>query len=109
MRSNPHKIRSIAGKYGWKEIQFDPEVSLIAFRRGKNERINVWYSKMTVGTYVKHPKMGKTQLFRRDVDHYLMENIFKKPRYHTTKGYSIKMPHNKDRWQTSNTFNNFKK
>lgn len=106
MRSNPHKLRTIASKYGWKEVQFDPDVSLIAFKRGQDERINIWYNRITVGTSISHPKSDKKQLFRREVDDYLVEKIFRNPRCHTNKGYSIKTPRNRDRWQkkASNNF-----
>jgi len=47
----------------------------------------VYYTTGTVGTCIEHPEMGKTQLFRRDVDYVMLGDIFRNPRVHTGKGY----------------------
>ena len=47
---------------------------------------------MTVGTCLDHPHLGKTQLFRRNVDFTTLYEIFSNPRVHTNKGY-----HNADK------------
>lgn len=56
-----------------------------------NVRVNVWSntknSLFTVGTYMDHPKQGKTQLFRRNCTENEVRNILKNPRIHTGKGY----------------------
>jgi len=50
-------------------------------------RINVYYSTGTVGTSLDHPRQGKTQLFRRNVDLAALREILRDPRVHTDKGY----------------------
>lgn len=84
-------VKSLAKKHGWDEIETsDPY--MISFGKvvgGKPGRINVWFGKkgITVGTYLKHPKQGRTQLFRKWVTREEMDLIFKNPRHHTGKGY----------------------
>eukprot|EP00927_Polykrikos_kofoidii_P077206 TRINITY_DN74174_c0_g1_i1.p1 TRINITY_DN74174_c0_g1~~TRINITY_DN74174_c0_g1_i1.p1 ORF type:complete len:430 (-),score=54.07 TRINITY_DN74174_c0_g1_i1:90-1265(-) len=62
---------------------------MIAFKTA-GVRINVYYTTGTVGTYLDHPRMGKTQLFRRGVDLTLLEVIMRNPRTHTDLGYHFK-------------------
>ncbi len=50
-------------------------------------RINVYWGRMTVGTCLFHPKLGRTQLFRRNVTPEQLAKIFENPRTHTGKGY----------------------
>ncbi len=54
-------------------------------------RVNVWKTKhvglFTVGTYMDHPKQGKTQLFRKNCNLEEVMKILKNPRIHTGKGY----------------------
>lgn len=56
-----------------------------------NVRVNVWANGrnrlFTVGTYMEHPKQGKTQLFRRDCTEAEVKKILANPRIHTGKGY----------------------
>jgi hypothetical protein len=54
-----------------------------------NVRVNVWKKGelYTVGTYMHHPKKGKTQLFRRNCTEKEVREILKNPRLHTGKGY----------------------
>ncbi len=80
------KIQAIAKKYGWREIDHQVNTYMLSFGN-VNDRINVYYSKMTVGTCLDHPKKGKTQLYRKKVGQLLLEKIFKNPRVHTSKGY----------------------
>lgn len=90
------KIRAIkarANKCGWQVINGTKDPTLLSFRKmvnGHMSRINVWFTTMTVGTCIHHPKQGKTQLFRRKVDLELLSNIFKNPRAHTGRGYKVK-------------------
>ena len=57
-----------------------------------NVRVNVWESGLTytVGTYMNHPKKGKTQLFRRNCTEKEVKQILNNPRIHTSKGYTRK-------------------
>ena len=61
------EIRRLAGKAQCREVQFDKSARVVAFKnRNDDVRINVYYTTGTVGTYLNHPRMGKTQLFRRN-------------------------------------------
>lgn len=63
---------------------------MLSFWRG-DVRVNVYYTTMTVGTCLDHPKQGKTQLFRRDVTEKELEMILRNPRVHTHKGYKTRL------------------
>ena len=87
--SNIQRIRSIASNVpNLKEIYFNPESKLISFLLVHTKwRINVYYTTGTVGTCIEHPELGKTQMFRRNVDYTLLGEIFRNPRVHTGTGY----------------------
>ena len=88
VRFSVDQVRDIAERASYNEIQFNEKSRLISFRRDTDAtRINVYYSTGTVGTCLNHPKKGKTQLFRRNVDIDQLELIFFDPRSHTGKGY----------------------
>lgn len=72
--------------------------SVISFRR-KGILMNIWFTKMTIGTALEHPTLGKTQLFRKKVNFKLLEDLFINPRLHTGKGYVRKTDGNLIRWQ----------
>jgi len=56
-------------------------------------QLNVWCSTGTVGSYLNHPRQGKTQLFRRSVNSvYELQAILTNPRVHTDKGYQRVQP-----------------
>lgn len=82
-------IRKIAKQFGWIEEEAkDPTVLIFNRMKGKtHQQINVWFTKMTVGTSLNHPTKGKTQLFRRHVGKGELKEIFDNPRVHTNKGY----------------------
>ena len=88
-RHEIEQIRFMANKLGWEEIALQEPNKLISFAKD-DTRINIYYSTMTVGTCLNHPKLGKTQLFRRNVSMRLLEIIFNNPRVHTTCGYRQK-------------------
>lgn len=80
-------------KTGFVEIETkDPTLrSFLVPSECGNARVNVWTSKnglFTVGTYLVHPKKGKSQLFRRNLTEREVLDILKHPRKHTGKGYS---------------------
>lgn len=80
------QIQLLGKVYGWVQIQHDLNSEMLGFTR-KGKRINVWYTKMTVGTALEHPFKGKTQLFRKNVSMRQMEFLFNNPQTHTGKGY----------------------
>ena len=79
-------VRELAEFNNYEEIDHNTTSRLISFRNG-GTRINVYYTTGTVGTCLNHPKRGKTQLFRRNVDFEQLNDIFENPRSHTGKGY----------------------
>ena len=57
----------------------------------KKLKLNIWCTTGTVGSYLKHPKQGNKQLFRKDIETWTeLEAILKNPRVHTNKGYHRK-------------------
>ncbi len=87
------EVTERALQHGWEFWDCQLNISLVSFKKlidGNWARINVYLTKMTVGTYLTHPKKGKTQLFRKNVGLKLLGKIFKNPRIHTKKGYATK-------------------
>lgn len=82
-------IKKLAKKHKWEELEHQENICLISYKKG-DDRINVYYSRMTVGTAINHPKKGKTQLFRKHVEIKLLEKLFINPRTHTGLGYYTK-------------------
>jgi hypothetical protein len=83
------KIDSIATKNDFNRIDYQEKIGLISYSDG-DTRINIYLSKMTVSTCLNHPKKGKTQLFRKNVNINMLSEIFEYPRKHTGKGYYTK-------------------
>lgn len=83
------KIEILASKHKWEYHPNQPNEHMMRFVKS-DCMIDVWPTKMTVGTYLKHPRQGKTQLFRRNVSYELLDKIFNNPRQHTGKGYQRK-------------------
>lgn len=84
-------IRLVAEAYGWREVHHRPDQYMLRFKRGKDDIVDVWYSKMTVGTVITHPRVGRKQLFRKHVTNVkLLKKIFANPRLHTGEGYYYK-------------------
>ncbi|KAL7541594.1 hypothetical protein ACHAXR_011051 [Thalassiosira sp. AJA248-18] len=87
-------VKRLAKQENCKLISFSQKSRVISFRKelggddGNNGvRINVYWNTGTVGTCLDHPRQGKTQLFRRNVDMATLRMIFKNPRVHTGAGY----------------------
>lgn len=96
-------IKSMAKANGWDFIDHQKNIYMLSFERILStgsfldrlrnnmqidrQRINIYYSKMTVATSLNHPKKGKTQLYRKNVAPSELIKIFKNPRQHTGKGY----------------------
>lgn len=49
-----NRIEGIAISNGWETIDLNKKSKMISFKRGE-ERINVYYTTMTVGTCINHP------------------------------------------------------
>ena len=89
-------IRRIASEAGWKEIYGSSKV--ISFSL-EGARVNVYYTNMTVGSCLDHPQLGKTQLFRKDIDLSMLYEVFNNPRMHTNK--ACYDPHKKRKMASS--------
>lgn len=79
-------ILFVAVTNGWQVIGYQDDIKMMSFKKA-GMRVNVYTTKMTVGTCLVHPKKGATQLFRKNVNLELLREIFKNPRVHTGKGY----------------------
>ena len=96
-------VQATAKAFGYEEVDFNEESRMLSFRGGprKSTRINVYYTTGTVGSCLNHPKRGKTQLFRRNIDTLpKLDGIFQNPRSHTGHGYYTR--HNiRQQWKHS--------
>lgn len=77
---------------GWTFLEYQENIKMVSYVKGARgdkdyARINIYYSTMTVGTSLTHPKQGKTQMFRKNVTMDELDKLFAKPRTHTNKGY----------------------
>eukprot|EP00164_Ancoracysta_twista_P001295 GFYU01001696.1.p1 GENE.GFYU01001696.1~~GFYU01001696.1.p1 ORF type:complete len:212 (-),score=35.29 GFYU01001696.1:420-1055(-) len=80
----------LARRHGWQYLDHDNHQCLIRFGKHVGDDrflISCWWSTGTVGTYLKHPRQGKTQLFRKKVGRSVLGQIFSNPRHHTGTGY----------------------
>ena len=97
MSLNLSVIRTVASKEAYQETYFNEKSKVISFcprhdypapqKHDNPTRINIYWTTGTIGACVSHPRQGKTQLFRRDVDALQLRFIFKNPRVHTGSGY----------------------
>lgn len=82
-------IDKIAEKNGYVCFDHQENIGMASYSDGST-RINIYLTKMTVATCLNHPKQGPTQLFRKNVDLKMLNEIFEYPRKHTGKGYRKK-------------------
>lgn len=90
MKLDPREIHTIAKSLGWELIDQQNNISLLSYSKGFNGesvRLNIYWSKGTVGTAMNHPTKGKTQLFRRHCSLKEIRSLLTNPRKHTEKGY----------------------
>lgn len=84
---NESDLDSLAAMYGYHKLYTTrTSAPMASYKRG-DARLNFWLSTGTVGSYLEHPKQGKTQLFRRNIRMAQTEGIFMNPRVHTGIGY----------------------
>ena len=79
-------IEALAKTNGFHRIDFQENIGMLSYSDGST-RINIYLTKMTVSTCLRHPKKGPTQLFRKNIDYNMLREIFKYPRKHTGRGY----------------------
>lgn len=82
--------RGLAKEYDWEEIDLQDNIGMVSFRKD-GVRVNVYYTRKTVATALKHPKKGSTQMFRKNVEPQLLRRIFKYPRTHSGRGYRLRI------------------
>lgn len=86
-------ILFLAGLYDWTKAISTPYFREVSFEKSvglsETNRLTIYYFKdrMTVTSNLYHPKLGRTQLIRKNVDMALLERIFEDPRTHTNKGF----------------------
>ena len=85
-------IYNMAQRQGWELIDHQENIGMLSFYRKNKKfgevRINVYVSTLTVSTALDHPKKGKTQLFRRNINRIILSQIFSNPRIHSGgRGY----------------------
>jgi hypothetical protein len=80
--------RKIASMYNYAEICLNKTSRVVSFRNMENDiKIKIYYTTGTVGTCLKHPNNGETQLVRRERTPHDLEEIFKNPGCPTGVGY----------------------
>ena len=89
---NLERVRKLAREEGLTEVYFNEDSRVVSFVKqyvnGEDSaRINVYWTTGTVGTCLNHPRQGRTQLFRRNMDLKSLAQIFRNPRIHTGEGY----------------------
>ena len=55
--------------------------------QGERYEMHVWCTTGTIATFLDHPRQGKTQLFRRNLDMAGLRKVLNNPRAHTGDGY----------------------
>ena len=73
-------VRDEARLAGLYEIYYNEQSRVVSFASTDDHsspvRVNVYYTTGTVGTCLTHPRQGKTQLFRRNVDLSTLAELF---------------------------------
>ena len=75
-----HRVQAMGAKFVYNQCQLCRREGVVAFRREADdgdghELVRVWWRTGTVGTYLKHPVQGKTQLFRRDINNFAVSSL----------------------------------
>lgn len=83
---DPRQVHFLAKEMGWELIDQQNNIALLSYKKN-GVRINIYWSRGTVGTAMEHPTKGKTQLFRKKVEWKELKKILTNPRVHTDKGY----------------------
>ena len=86
---------SLAYEYNWVKIKIKTQNDAKRQRYKQNSHdgdgsfliLDCWPTTKTIGSYLRHPTQGKTQLFRKECTDEDAIEIFHNPRSHTGKGY----------------------
>jgi hypothetical protein len=84
---NEYELDYLGASLGWDKVYDLPLQPPMASYQKESIRLNFWLSTGTVGSYLEHPRQGKTQLFRRDISMSDARSVFENPRTHTGAGY----------------------
>jgi hypothetical protein len=79
-------VQELATKWGWGQFDLQENIKMVSFTNGP-DRINVYYSRMTVATIIDHPTKGRNTLYRKGVTFDMLSKIFANPREHLGIGY----------------------
>lgn len=102
----------LAAMYGWQKVKIKTNNSLAQRQRyirqweiDETDKeadddghgvtlvvLDCWPTTGMIGSYLKHPKQGRTQLFRAQCNEEEAQRIFRNPRSHIGKGYHQKNP-----------------
>ena len=74
MYADLEQVVALAEGLGWQLIDHQENICMISFGRN-GVRLNYYYSKGTVGTAMRHPTKGKTQLFRKHVSFKMFKKL----------------------------------
>ena len=80
-------LDQMARSHGYQILDTSSSSAPMASYKRQAVRLNFWLSTGTVGSYLDHPRQGKTQLFRRDVTMSEAGGLFANPRMHSGRGY----------------------
>lgn len=83
----------LAETRGWQKLDCASSEAPMASYRRADMRLNFWLSTGTVGSYLDHPRQGKTQLFRRETTMASAKRLLDNPREHTGVGYHTMQEH----------------
>ena len=90
---NPTLVIDEGMDHGWYEHDYQwSQGQLVILRKndanGDQMQLNIWCTTGTIGSYLNHPRRGKTQLFRRAVHNVRdLRSILENPRVHGQGGY----------------------
>jgi len=89
---DPNDVQDRGENYGWYKHDYQwSQGQLMILRKtvdGESVQLNIWCTTGTVGSYLQHPRQGKTQLFRRNIDSWEeLDALLMNPRTHTGSGY----------------------
>ena len=87
----------------WDNFRFDradgQKLFLARYVQGQRFEMHVWCTSGTVATFLEHPRQGKNQLFRRNLDWSGLRKVLNNPRAHTGEGYHERAELKRDRQQ----------
>lgn len=84
---NQSELDCMAETHGWEILDASSSETPMASYLNDGTRLNFWLTTGTVGSYLDHPRQGKTQLFRRQISMSQASDLFQNPRQHTGVGY----------------------